>query len=255
MGLLEGKSAIITGSSRGIGRAVATAFAAHGAGLVIHGTNEASLLTLRDGLYLECHMLGLDIRCEYVAGDIGDIETSRRLAEKCMSTFGKIDILVNNAGINTRTKFLDLEPEEWDKVIRTNLTGAFYACKAVIPFMLERHSGSIINMSSRAVKTAHANASLCYGASKGGLDAMTRNLAGEFAPSGIRVNSICPGPIETDMSLQWTPEYRQKVREGIPLRHLGKPEDIADLAVFLASDLSGFITGESININGGTYMN
>lgn len=84
---------------------------------------------------------------------------------------------------------------------------------------------------------------------------MTRNLANEFASSGIRVNSICPGPIETDMSLQWTPEYRQKVLEGIPLRHLGKPEDIADLAMFLASDLSGFITGESININGGTYMN
>ncbi|MBQ3446357.1 MAG: SDR family NAD(P)-dependent oxidoreductase, partial [Synergistaceae bacterium] len=118
MGLLEGKSAIITGSSRGIGRAVATAFAAHGAGLVIHGTSEKSLAPLAE-----------ELGCEYVAGDIGEVETSRRLAEKCMSSFGKIDILVNNAGINTRTKFLDLEPEEWDKVIRTNLTGAFYACK------------------------------------------------------------------------------------------------------------------------------
>lgn len=244
MGLLEGKSAVITGSSRGIGRAVAMAFSSHGASLVIHGTSEKSLAPLAE-----------ELGCEYVAGDIGEVETSKRLAEKCLSSFGKIDILVSNAGINTRTKFLDLEPEEWDKVIRTNLTGAFYMCKAVIPFMLERHSGSIINMSSRAGKTAHANASLCYGASKGGIEAMTRNLAGEFAPSGIRVNAICPGPIETDMSLQWTPEYRQKVLEGIPLRRLGKSEDIASLAVFLASDLSGFITGESININGGTYMN
>ena len=172
-----------------------------------------------------------------------------------MSSFGKIDILVNNAGINTRTNFLDLEPDEWDKVIRTNLTGAFYACKCVMPFMLSQKSGSIINMSSRAGKTAHSNASLCYGASKGGIDAMTRNLAGEFAPFGIRVNSICPGPVETDMSLQWTDEYRQKVLGSIPLRRLGKSEDIASLAVFLASDLSGFITGESININGGNYMN
>ena len=244
MKLLEGKSAIITGSSRGIGRSIAKAFSSHGASLVIHGTSEESL-----------SQLAAELGCEYVVGDIGEFETSKKLAEKCISKFGKIDILVSNAGINTRTKFLDLELEEWDKVIRTNLTGTFYACKAIIPFMLERHSGSIINMSSRAGKTAHANASLCYGASKGGIEAMTRNLAGEFAPSGIRVNSICPGPIETDMSLQWTPEYRQKVLEGIPLRRLGKPEDIANLAVFLASDLSGFITGESININGGNYMN
>lgn len=244
MKLLEGKSAVITGSSRGIGKAIAMAFAIHGAGLVIHGTNEETLKSLSD-----------ELECEYVAGDIGELSTSERLAEKCMKTFGKIDILVNNAGINTRTKFLDLSVQEWEKVIRVNLTGTFYACKCVIPFMLEHRAGSIINMSSRAGKTAHGNASLCYGASKGGIDSMTRNLANEFAPFGIRVNSICPGPIETDMSLQWTPEYREKVLAGIPLRRLGKAEDIADLAVFLASDMAGFITGESININGGNYMN
>ena len=244
MKLLEGKSAVITGSSRGIGRAIAKAFADNGVSLVIHGTSEKTLAPLAD-----------ELGCKFVAGDIGELSTSQRLAEKCMSEFGKIDILVNNAGINTRTKFLCLEPDEWDRVIRTNLTGTFYACKCVIPFMLERHSGSIINMSSRAAKTAHGNASLCYGASKGGIDALTRNLAGEFAPDGIRVNSICPGPVETDMSLQWTNEYREKVLGNIPMRRLGKAEDIAELAVFLASDLSGFITGESININGGNYMN
>ena len=244
MRLLEGKSAVITGSSRGIGKAIAEAFALHGAGLVIHGTSEKSLIPLAD-----------EFGCEYVAGDIGELETSRRLAEKCMSAFGRIDILVNNAGINTRTKFLDLQPDEWDKVLRVNLTGTFYACKCVIPYMLAQKSGVIINMSSRAGKTAHGNASLCYGASKGGIDAMTRNLAGEFSPSGIRVNSICPGPVETDMSLQWTQDYREKVLAGIPLRRLGTSEDIANLAVFLASDMAGFITGESININGGNYMN
>lgn len=248
MKLLEGKSAIITGSSRGIGRAAAMAFAEHGAGLVIHGTSEKTLRALKDDLCKKT-------KCEYVAGDIGEISTSEKLAEKCIKIFGRVDILVNNAGINTRTKFLDLNPDEWDKVLRVNLTGAFYACKCVIPFMLEQGRGVIINMSSSAGKTAHPNASICYGVSKAGIDAMTRKLAYDFAPSGIRVNSICPGPIETDMSLQWTNEYRQKVLNDIPSRKLGKPEDVADLAVFLASDMSGFINGESININGGKYMN
>ena len=244
MRLLEGKTAIITGSSRGIGRAIAKAFAAHGAGLVIHGTNSESLKPLAD-----------ELSCYYVAGDIGDFQTSQNLAEECMNRFGRIDILVNNAGINTRTKFLDLTLDEWDKVLRTNLTGSFYACKCVIPRMLTQKSGVILNMSSRAGKTAHKNASVPYGASKAGIDALTRKLADDFGAEGIRVNSICPGPIETDMSLQWTPEYRQKVFANIPLGRLGKAEEIANLAVFLASDLAGFITGESININGGTYMN
>ena len=244
MKLLEGRTAVITGSSRGIGKAIAAAFALHGAGLVIHGTSEKSLIPLAD-----------ELGCEYVAGDIGELETSRRLAEKCMSAFGKIDILVNNAGINTRTKFLDLTLDEWDKVLRTNLTGSFYACKCVIPHMLAQKSGVILNMSSRAGKTAHKNASAHYGASKAGVDALTRKLADDFGAEGIRVNSICPGPIETDMSLQWTPEYRQKVFANIPLDRLGNAEEVANLAVFLASDLAGFITGESININGGTYMN
>lgn len=244
--LLEGKAAIITGSSRGIGKAIALAFASHGAGLVIHGTDENSLEALKSEL---------GVTCEYIAGDIADPVTSQRLAEKCAKTFGKIDILVNNAGINTRTKFLDIQPEEWERVISVNLSGTFYACKSVMPFMLERHTGSIINMSSRAGKTAHANASACYGASKAGVDALTRKLADEFGPHGIRVNSICPGPVETDMSLQWSEDYRQKILGNIPLRKLGRPEDIASLAVYLASDMSGFVTGESININGGTYMN
>ena len=244
MRLLEGKSAIITGSSRGIGRAIAKAFAEHGAGLVIHGTNSESLKPLAD-----------ELGCYYAAGDIGDFETSRKLADECMNRFGRIDILVNNAGINTRTKFLDLTLEEWDKVLRTNLTGTFYACKCVIPHMLVQKSGVILNMSSRAGKTAHKNASVPYGASKAGIDALTRKLADDFGAEGIRVNSICPGPIETDMSLQWTPDYRQKVFANIPLGRLGRAEEVANLAVFLASDLAGFITGESININGGTYMN
>lgn len=244
--ILEGKTAIITGSSRGIGRAVATAFAECGASLVVHGTSEKSLIALKDEL---------NTNCEYIAGDIGEYETSVKLAEKCLKTFGKIDILVNNAGINTRTKFLELEPDEWEKILKINLTGAFYACKSVVPHMLEKKSGVIINMSSSAAKTPHPTASLAYGVSKGGIDAMTRKLAYDFAPFNIRVNSICPGPIETDMSQQWSEDYRAKILDSIPLKKLGKSSDVANLAVFLASDMSAFITGESININGGKYMN
>ena len=244
MRLLEGKAAIITGSSRGIGRAIAEAFAENGAGLVIHGTSEESLRPLAE-----------ELGCSFVAGDIGELSTSQRLTEECIRSFGKVDVLVNNAGINTRTKFLDLTPEEWDKVLRVNLTGAFYACKCVLPHMLAQKSGVILNMSSRAGKTAHPTSSACYGASKAALDALTRKLAYDFGAEGIRVNAICPGPVETDMSLQWTADYRAKILDNIPLRKLGRAEDIADLAVFLASDSSAFITGESININGGTYMN
>lgn len=244
MRLLEGKAAIITGSSRGIGRAIAEAFAENGAGLVIHGTSEESLRPLAE-----------ELGCSFVAGDIGELSTSQRLTEECIRSFGKVDVLVNNAGINTRTKFLDLTPEEWDKVLRVNLTGAFYACKCVLPHMLAQKSGVILNMSSRAGKTAHPTSSACYGASKAALDALTRKLAYDFGAEGIRVNAICPGPVETDMSLQWTADYRAKILDNIPLRKLGRAEDIANLAVFLASDSSAFITGESININGGTYMN
>ncbi|MCR5347687.1 MAG: 3-oxoacyl-ACP reductase FabG [Fretibacterium sp.] len=249
MGLLSGKSAIITGSSRGIGRAIAFAFAREGADVVIHGTKEAALKALQT----ELRQGGA--RCEFAAGDIGEYETSVHLTRTCRNAFGKIDILVNNAGINSRRSFADLTLEEWDAMLRTNLTSAFYACKCVVPVMLEQGSGCIINMSSSAGRTPHPNASISYGVSKAGLISMTQKLAWDLAPHGIRVNAICPGPIETDMTRQWTPEYREKALSSIPLRHLGREEDVAGAAVFLASELSAFVVGECVNVNGGKYMN
>ncbi len=247
--LLKGNAAIITGSSRGIGREIALAFARNGADVVIHGTRPEPL----ERLQAEIRTMG--VRCEFAAGDIGAHETSQKLAEICVSAYGKIDTLVNNAGINSRYSFADLPLEEWDRMLRTNLTGAFYACKCVVPHMLERKSGCIINMSSSAGKTAHPNASVSYGVSKAGINSLTQKLAFDLAPCGIRVNAVCPGPIETDMSAQWTPEYRRKVLGSIPLRRLGRGEDVANVAVFLASEMSSFIVGESINVNGGKYMN
>lgn len=247
--LLKGNAAIITGSSRGIGREIAIAFAKNGADLVIHGTRAEALQKL------QAEIRDMGVRCEYVAGDIGEYATAEKLVKACLHAYGKIDTLVNNAGINSRYSFLDLPLEEWDKMLQTNLTSAFYTCKCVVPHMLERKSGCIINMSSSAGKTAHPNASVCYGVSKAGINSLTQKLAYDLAPHGIRVNAVCPGPIETDMSRQWTPEYREKVFSSIPLRRLGKGTDVANVAVFLASEMSAFIVGESINVNGGKYMN
>lgn len=247
--LLEGNAAIVTGSSRGIGREIALAFARHGADVVIHGTREESLQPLRQ------EILALGGNCVCVAGDIGQYETAQRLAQACLDAFGKIDTLVNNAGINSRYSFLDLPLEEWDRMLQINLTSAFYTCRCVVPHMLERGSGCIINMSSSAGKTPHPTSSVSYGVSKAGINSLTQKLAYDLAPHRIRVNALCPGPIETDMSKQWTPEYREKVFSAIPLHRLGKGEDVANAAVFLASEMSAFIVGESININGGKYMN
>ena len=249
MGLLEGRAAIVTGSSRGIGRAIAAAFARNGADVVVHGTGEEPLTRLQSEL------VGLGVRCECVAGDIGEYATSERLAQTCLDAFGKIDILVNNAGVNSRYSFTDLPLTEWDHMLRTNLTGAFYACKCVVPVMLRQGGGSIVNMSSSAGKTAHPNASICYGVSKAGINSLTQKLAYDLAPSGIRVNAVCPGPIETDMSRQWTAEYREKALSSIPMRRMGMEGEAANVAVFLASDMASFITGESVNVNGGKYMN
>lgn len=247
--LLDGYAAIITGSSRGIGRAVALAFAGQGADLILHGTRVEALEQLQS----EIRAIG--VRCEYVVGDIGEYATAAALTDTCLRSYGKVDTLVNNAGINSRLGFADVTPEAWDRMLQVNLTSAFYTCKCVVPHMLARNRGCIINMSSSAGKTAHPNASVCYGVSKAGINSLTQKLAYDLAPHGIRVNAVCPGPIETDMSQQWTPEYREKVYGSIPLRRLGKASDVANVAVFLASEMSAFVVGESINVNGGKYMN
>ena len=241
---LEGKTVIVTGGASGIGKAVAQGFLNAGSNVVISDmAPEAPEMDEAAGKLL------------YVKTDVTKVADVEAMVEKAKETFGTIDVLVNNAGINSRYRFEDLPLEEWDRMLRTNLTSAFYTCKCVVPHMLEQKSGCIINMSSSAGKTAHPNASICYGVSKAGINSLTQKLAYDLAPSGIRVNAVCPGPIETDMSQQWTPEYREQVYSAIPLRRLGTGEDVANVAVFLASEMSAFIVGESINVNGGKYMN
>lgn len=247
--MLEGKAAIVTGSSMGIGRQTALTLAKSGADVVINGNRMEALASLK----MEIEAMGRG--CGIVQGDISLYETSKNLAKTCLDLFGHIDILVNNAGVNSRIPFLELSLEEWDRMMGINLNGTFYACKCVLPYMVSQKSGVVINVSSTASKTAHANASICYGASKAAVNSMTQKLAYEMAPYHIRVNGVCPGPILTDMSSQWTEEYRERVTGKIPLGRLGTTEQVADTILFLASDMSGFITGETINVNGGSYMN
>lgn len=247
--MLKGKTAIITGSGRGIGKEIARTFARNGANVVINSKSIDGLMALQNELI----ELGSD--CIAVPGDISLYATSQELAAAALNRFGKIDILVNNAGINSRIPFLSLSIEEWHRMLDINLNGVFYSCKCVLPHMVERRQGCIINMSSTAGKTAHANASICYGASKAAINSITQKLAYEMAPYNIRVNSICPGPVLTDMSEQWNEEYRQLVTKKIPLGRLGTTAEVAGTALFLATELAGFITGETINVNGGSYMN
>ncbi|OBR91909.1 3-oxoacyl-[acyl-carrier-protein] reductase FabG [Clostridium ragsdalei P11] len=247
--LLQGKVAIITGASRGIGRAIALTLAQNGASLMINANREDLLKRVVQ------EVEGFGQKCLITKGDISNINTSKKIVSNTIDKFGKIDILVNNAGINMRIPTLELKSEDWQSVINTNLNGTFYSCSSVLPYMIQQKYGKIINISSTTAKTPHRNASPSYGASKAGINYLTQHLALEMAKYNICVNAVCPGPIETDMSDQWSPKYREQVLSRIPLGRLGKPYDVANTVLFLVSSMADFITGESININGGTYMN
>jgi 3-oxoacyl-[acyl-carrier protein] reductase len=249
MRLLQGKIAIVTGASRGIGRTIALTLARHGSSLVINGNRE----DLLNQLAAEIEALGQ--KCAIQLGDVANPETAAGIAQTAISSFGRIDVLVNNAGLNMRSSSLEMKLEDWQRVMDVNLNGTLHCCMAVLPQMIKQQSGKIVNISSTMAKTPHQNAAPSYGASKAGVNYLTQHLALEMAKHGICVNAICPGPIETDMSRQWSEEYRQQVLLKIPLGRLGTPENVADGVVFLVSKMSDFITGETININGGTYMN
>jgi len=243
---LKNRIAIVTGSSRGIGRAIALAFAKEGAHLVLNG-RMTSLERLKE-LAREISTYGRDALM--VRGNVGQARTARRLAEKTLKRFGRIDILVNNAGISPMGSVEQIEEKDWDDVLRVNLKSAFLCSKAVLPYMKKQKSGVILNISSGSGKSGGVGAH--YAASKGGLNTLTKSLAFEGGPHGIRANAISPGPIETEMADDlFTPERKSFLESVIPLGRLGKPEEIADAAVFLCSDEAGFITGEILELDGG----
>jgi len=247
--LLAGKVALITGASRGIGKATAILFASLGADVVINGRNHELLLDTANEIEK------MNAQSLILEGDISSsTEFPKEMVEKSIKHFGKIDILINNAGTAVHNKFLDMKTADWDRVLNVNLTAAMLFCQAVIPYMKEKKYGKIVNISSLVAKQARLSSAPCYGASKAGLLYLTRHLAKEFGPFGVYVNAICPGQIVAYMTRHWTEEHKKELMEETPLRRLGFPLDVAKAILFLSSDLSSYVNGETINVNGGYVM-
>jgi len=237
---LKDRTAIVTGGGRGIGRAISVLFAREGAGVVVSARSADQVEEVVE------EIIGNGGEAIGVSADVSREEDVRRLVEETMAQFGGIDILVNNAGILRNGPLVSIEPEEWVRVIETNLIGTFYCTRAVAPVLIERGWGRIINMSSRSGKIGHPFTT-AYCASKHGVVGFTKALAEELAAFNITVNAICPGVVLTDM----VPET---VREQIGEKII-KPAHIADLALFLAKETSSSINGEAINIFGDTKLN
>lgn len=252
MKLLEGKTALITGATRGIGKAIALKFASEGADIAFtgRGENETQIASL-DSTRQEIEALG--VKCTAYAGNASDFAQTEEIVQKIKKEFGSIDILVNNAGITKDTLLLRMTEEQWDSVINTNLKSAFNFTHACLPIMMRQRGGSIINMSS--VVGVHGNAGQAnYAASKAGMIAMAKSVAQEMGPKGIRVNVLAPGFIETDMTSALSDEIREEWKKKIPLRRAGQTEDIANAALYLASNLSSYVTGQVIQVDGGMNM-
>lgn len=247
MGSLEGKRALVTGAGKGLGRAIAQQLAAEGAELIVNARSADTLNSLRDEIE------GIGRRCLTVAGDICDPATSEQMLA-AVRELGGLDILVNNAGINNRRKTLETTVEEFAHIVEVNLTAVFRVTQALLPVMVAQHSGCIVNITSSAGRAPHPNANPAYGASKAALTALTKELALEFAPHGIRVNAVQCGPIETEMTRQWTEEYRARVMSQIPVGRIGTAREVARAVVYLSGEDAGYITGASLNINGGKLM-
>lgn len=246
--MLKNQSAIITGGSRGIGRAIAHKFAFNGASLILVAEDKQEL----DQVATEVRKIGADVKI--VSGDIAKPELSCEIVRLALDKFQTIDIVVNCAGIITRTPVEALSLGEWHRVIDVNLHGTFHMCRAVLPFMRKRGNGKIINISSQMAKLPHPSASPSYEVSKAAQIALTRHFAYHYAKYNIRVNAIAPGSINTSMPLSMSLEAREQLRKSIPLQRLGEPDEVADCALFLASSMSSYITGEIIDVNGGSLM-
>jgi 3-oxoacyl-[acyl-carrier protein] reductase len=246
--LLLGRVAIVTGASRGIGRAVAKAYCTAGSKVVLVALHDEKL----DEAEQEMRISGADVR--QVCGDVAEPETSQRAVDAALALGGSVDVLVNCAGTISREDLENTSDESWSRILDVNLTGSFYHCRAVLPHMRERRRGKIINVTSQMAFLAHPSASPSYEVSKAGLTALTRHIALHYAKSGICANAIAPGSIDTDLPKSMSDEARAKLKAAIPLLRLGEATEVADLALFLASDCSNYITGQTIAITGGSLM-
>jgi NAD(P)-dependent dehydrogenase (short-subunit alcohol dehydrogenase family) len=248
-GLLEGKFAVITGaaSKRGLGKATAKLFAQHGATVAILDLDEAA-----------AKEAAADLGPQHVgmACDVTDLEAAKAVFAALISQWGQIDILVNNAGITQPLKIMEIAPKNYDAVLDVNLRGTLYCSQAVIPHMRERMQGKIVNLSSvSAQRGGGIFGGPHYSAAKAGILGLTKAMARELAPANVRVNAICPGFIATDITAGLlTPEKLEEIKAGIPMGRPGTANDVAGCALFLASDLSSYVTGSEVDVNGGSLI-
>ena len=245
MDLLKGKVALITGASRGIGRAIALMCASEGADVAFTYFRSGNVVE-----EIENQITAFGVKCKSYTSNASNFEDSHAVVTQVLNDFGKIDILVNNAGITQDGLMMRMTESQWDNVINVNLKSAFNFIHAVTPIMMRQKSGSIINMSS--VVGLHGNAGQSnYSASKAGLVALSKSIAKELGSRGIRSNCIAPGFIVTEMTDSLNDDTKQQIVKSIPLRREGLPEDVAKTALFLASDMSSYVTGQVISCCGG----
>ncbi|GAA0375179.1 3-oxoacyl-[acyl-carrier-protein] reductase [Paenibacillus motobuensis] len=246
--LLEGQTALVTGASRGIGRSIALALAGAGANIAVNyaGNEEAAAKVVAE-------IEALGVKAYAVKGHVGDSEQFDAMVKGVVEAWGRIDILVNNAGITRDNLIMRMKEEEFDEVIATNLKGVFNGIKSVTRPMMKQRSGRIINISSVVGVLGNAGQAN-YVAAKAGVIGLTKSAARELASRNITVNCIAPGFIETDMTDQLPEEVRQGMLGNIPLARLGQPEEIAKVALFLASDSASYMTGQTLHVDGGMYM-
>jgi 3-oxoacyl-[acyl-carrier protein] reductase len=245
MKLLEGKTALITGASRGIGKAIAHRFALEGAGIAITNIveDEEFINTIDE-------LKAMNVMARGYVSNAANFEDSQKAVAEIVKDFGKIDILVNNAGITKDALLMRMSEEQWDAVITVNLKSVFNLTKAVLQTMLKQKSGSIVNMSSVVGVSGNAGQSN-YSASKAGIIGFTKSVAKELGSRNIRANAIAPGFILTDMTENLPPDIKSEWINKIPLKRGGTPEDVANVALFLASELSSYVSGQTIHVCGG----
>ncbi len=248
MKLLEGKTAVITGGSRGIGKGIAMRFAAEGANIALTNIidNDEFATTIQE-------IAAIGVKAKGYVSDASVYTDAENVIEEIVKDFGRVDILVNNAGITRDTLLMRMSEEQWDQVLTVNLKSVFNLTKAAIKPMMKQKSGSIVNMSSVVGVSGNAGQSN-YSASKAGILGFTKSVAKELGSRNVRCNAIAPGFILTEMTSKLPDEVKSEWISKIPLRRGGFPEDVANVALFLASDLSSYVTGQTINVCGGMAM-